>query len=319
VLGLVAFWEGEFEAARRHLQAAVDQFRPERPSDRLARFGTTTEVLSTSRLGNTLGFLGRPEAAAAARAAALARAAGSGQPHHREAALVFGAMLALELRDPSSVRAYGAELAARPGDLARGGRVVADALAGYVLVLDGQTAAGMDRIRRAPGDADEDDHAPGMHAMVARVLLEACVVAGDARTGLAAADGALGLGGDVRTWASEARRRRAEFLAALGAPADEAGRSCGARSRSPAARAPGCWSCGPRPACSATASTPATTARQTGSGCWRSSTPSPSEATPLTGARRPRSSPAAERGTLPGTLLERPAADPRPIEERRPR
>jgi hypothetical protein len=88
-------------------------------------------------------------------------------------------------------------------------------------VLDGHTAAGMDRIRRAPGGAGEDDHAPGMRAMVARVLLEACVVAGDARTGLVAADGALGLDGDVRTWASEARRRRAEFLAALGAPADE--------------------------------------------------------------------------------------------------
>jgi hypothetical protein len=130
-------------------------------------------------------------------------------------------MLALELRDPASVRAYGAELAARPGDLARGGRVVADALAGYVQVLDGQTAAGIDRIRRAPGGADEDDHAPGMHAMVARVLLEACVVAADARTGLVAADGALGLDGDVRTWVSEARRRRAEFLAALGAPTGE--------------------------------------------------------------------------------------------------
>jgi len=221
VLGLVAFWEGEFETARRHLQAAVDQFRAERRSDRLARFGATTEVLSTSRLGNTLGFLGRPEAAAGARAAALARATESGQPHNREAALVFGAVLALELRDPASVRAYVAELAARPGGLARGGRVVADALAGYVQVLDGHTAAGMDRIRRAPGGADEDDHAPGMRAMVARVLLEACVVAGDARTGLVAADGALGLDGDVRTWVSEARRRRAEFLAAPGAPADE--------------------------------------------------------------------------------------------------
>jgi len=196
VLGLVAFWEGEFETARRHLQAAVDQFRAERRSDRLARYGAT-------------------------RAAALARATESGQPHNREAALVFGAVLALELRDPASVRAYVAELAARPGGLARGGRVVADALAGYVQVLDGHTAAGMDRIRRAPGGADEDDHAPGMRAMVARVLLEACVVAGDARTGLVAADGALGLDGDVRTWVSEARRRRAEFLAALGAPADE--------------------------------------------------------------------------------------------------
>ena len=53
------------------------------------------------------------------------------------------------------------------------------------------------------------------------MLLEACVVTGDARTGLAAAEGALGLDGDVRTWASEARRRRAEFLTDLGAPAEE--------------------------------------------------------------------------------------------------
>ena len=61
-----------------------------------------------------------------------------------------------------------------------------------------------------------------MHAMVARVLLEACAVTGDARTGLVAADRALGLDDDVRTWESEARRRRGEHLAALGAPAEDA-------------------------------------------------------------------------------------------------
>jgi hypothetical protein len=60
-----------------------------------------------------------------------------------------------------------------------------------------------------------------MQAMVARVLLEGCVASGDARTGLVAAGRALGLDGRVRTWESEARRRRAELLAALGAPADE--------------------------------------------------------------------------------------------------
>jgi hypothetical protein len=48
-----------------------------------------------------------------------------------------------------------------------------------------------------------------------------CATTYPPRTGLVAADGALGQGGDVRTWASEARRRRAEFLAALGAPAEE--------------------------------------------------------------------------------------------------
>jgi DNA-binding SARP family transcriptional activator len=221
VLGLVAFWGGEFEAARRHFEAAVDHYRPERRSARLARYGRTTEILCTSRLGNTLGFLGHPAASVRARAAALAQAEEAGNPHSREAALLFGAMLALELRDPGTVRAATAELAARPGDLARPTRVVADALAGYVEVLDGREAAGIDRIRRALEGPAEGEHAPGMQAMVARVLLEGCVATGDARTGLLAADRALGLDGGVRTWESEARRRRAELLAALGAPAEE--------------------------------------------------------------------------------------------------
>ena len=220
VLGLVAFWRGEFEAARRHLEAAVDRYHPER-SARLARYGVTTEVLSTSRLANTLGFLGHLEAAVRARAAALARAAETGNPHSREAALLFGAMLGLELRDPASVRASVAELAAWPGDLARPMAVVTDALAGYVEVLDGREAAGVVRIRQALEDPAGGEHAPGMHDMVARVLLEACAATGDARAGLVAADRALAPGGNVRTWESEARRRRGEFLAALGAPGED--------------------------------------------------------------------------------------------------
>jgi hypothetical protein len=99
--------------------------------------------------------------AARACAAALARAAETGNPPSRQAALLFGALLALELRDPASVRAYGTELVARPSDLALPTRVAADALAGYLQVLDGQTAAGIDRIlAAAPGDPGEDEHAP---------------------------------------------------------------------------------------------------------------------------------------------------------------
>jgi hypothetical protein len=52
------------------------------------------------------------------------------------------------------------------------------------------------------------------------VLLEACAVAGDAPTGLAAAEQALALGG-ATLWEAEARRLRAEFLAALDASPEE--------------------------------------------------------------------------------------------------
>jgi hypothetical protein len=134
---------------------------------------------------------------------------------------VFGAMLALELRDPPALRDYTAALAARPGDLARPMRVVADALAGYVEMLDGRGAAGVARIREAL-EGPTEAHAPGMHAMVARVLLEACVATGDADTALAAADRLLGRDDSVRTWESEGRRRRGELLAALGAPDGDA-------------------------------------------------------------------------------------------------
>jgi hypothetical protein len=137
---------------------------------------------------------------------------------------MFSAMLALELRDPASVRAYTAELAARPGDLGRPTGVVADALAGYVEVLDGRPGAGIARIRRALEDPAEGEHAPGMHAMVARVLLEASLAAGDVEIALVAADRVIGDNDNVRTWESEGRRRRAELRAARGdAPAVEAG------------------------------------------------------------------------------------------------
>ena len=318
VLGLVAFWKGEFETARRHFQAAVDRFRPERRSARLARYGRTTEVLCTSRLGNTLGFLGRPEAALRARDAALARARESGHPHSREAALTFGAMLALELRDPASVRAQVAELAARPGDLARPTRVVADGLAGYVEVLDGQEAAGIARIRRALEDPTEGEHAPGMHTMVARLLLEACAAAGDARTGLVAADRC-----STSTTTSAPGSRRPGGAAGSSWPpsATTARPSCGAPSRSPAARAPGCSSCGRPRACCATGSTAARPARCARRGRrWpRSSRPSPRDGTPPTCARR-----WPPRPELSGNAARNARGTPRPrsclhTSERRPR
>jgi adenylate cyclase len=98
--------------------------------------------------------------------------------------------------------------------------VVADALAGYVEVLDGHPGAGIARIRRALEDPAEGEHAPGMHAMVARVLLEASLTAGDVETALVAADRVIGNDDNVRTWESEGRRRQAELRAALGAAPD---------------------------------------------------------------------------------------------------
>ena len=58
--------------------------------------------------------------------------------------------------------------------------------------------------------------------MIARVLIEACALAGDARQGLAVADRALELGMGALLWEAEFRRLRGDFLDALGAPGAEA-------------------------------------------------------------------------------------------------
>jgi len=80
---------------------------------------------------------------------------------------------------------------------------------------------GMGHLWAALDDAARAEHAPGLHASVARLLLGACALTGDPRAGLLAADRALGPGTSVRTWESEARRLRGEFLAAVGAPGDQ--------------------------------------------------------------------------------------------------
>jgi DNA-binding SARP family transcriptional activator len=222
VLGIAAFWQGEFELARGHFEAAVDRYRSEHRSAHLLRYGLDPKVICLSRLGNTLWFLGFPETATRARDAALALADEIGHLHSRGTALVFAALLAVDMREPERVRAYtgslnddGLEHQWRPS------QVNGAALNGYVSVLEGQTEAGIAHIQHALNELGRADHAPGMRACLVRLLLEACAVARDARTGLAAAERALGMGGAACVWEAETRRLRAEFLAALGAPTED--------------------------------------------------------------------------------------------------
>jgi DNA-binding SARP family transcriptional activator len=221
VLGIAAFWTGEFAAAERHFRAAVARYRPEHRPTHLARYGLDPAVVCTSRLGNTLWFLGRPDQAALARDRALALAAEVGHPNSHHTALVFAAMLALELGEAERIRQCAAALAERRAQLWRPTQVSGEAIGGYVEVLDGHKQHGIARLWRALDDPAEAEHAPGLHASVARLLLAACAAAGDPGAGLAAADRALGLGDHVRTWESETRRLRGEFLAELGAPTAE--------------------------------------------------------------------------------------------------
>jgi hypothetical protein len=219
VLGVSAFWAGRLEDARRHLGAAADRYRAEHRTAHLDGYGLDPEVVCLSRLGNTLWFLGHVASAARARDAALALADEIVHPSSASTARWFAAMLALELRDHDGVRAMLDALRARPRELeVKPIQSGAQALAGYVEVLDGRWEAGLARMRdviAAPGDAEP---APGHRSCLLRLLAEGCEIAGDADGGLGATRLLLDTRAGAGLWQAEALRLRAGFAAAGGAP-----------------------------------------------------------------------------------------------------
>lgn len=222
LLGIGAFWNGAFTAAQGHFESAVNSFDPLRRVEHLVRFGHDPSVVCLSRLANTLWFLGWPDEGRARRDQAVALAADVGHPFSRGVALVFAALLCVDLEETDLLRAFVDALAVdaehRPSAVAR------EALAGYVEVLDGRCASGIQRIRGtidvSLANPTDIDHAPGQRAAHTRLLLSAYLLANEPRQGLAAADQALAAGG-TRIWEPEARRLRAIFLAELNAPLNE--------------------------------------------------------------------------------------------------
>jgi adenylate cyclase len=92
---------------------------------------------------------------------------------------------------------------------------------GFVEVFDGRAESGFARIQRVIASAPPVPPAPGNHALLQRILLEACAVAGEARMGLATAERLLAMGEAAGVWEAEAHRCRADFLATFDAPAPE--------------------------------------------------------------------------------------------------
>jgi hypothetical protein len=217
LLGVAAFWRGEFDTARANFESAVAHYRPAHRPAHLLRYGQDPQVVCLNRLAYTLWFLGHPGTAAQARDASLALADEVRHPYTRQAALNFAALLSLELRELERLRAYVALLTASGSEYdARQIRSSVEVLLGYVDVLDGREVFGIARIQRVIDDTPGAAPAPGTHAIFLRVLLEACAAAREAQSGLAVAERLLAMGEGARLWEAEARRLRAEFLAALG-------------------------------------------------------------------------------------------------------
>lgn len=217
VLGVTAFWLGEFVAARKHFGLAIARFRPEDRPVHLLRYGQDPEVICLNRLGYALWFLGYPDEAMRAQDRSLALAGAIGHPHTRSMALLFAALLALEACEQERLRALMAKFEGQGGSAdSWHNQTYSGILGGYVDALDGNAAAGIARIRRAIDEAPRVAPAPGHAAFHQRVLLAACEEAGDARRGLATTERLIAMGEAAGLWQAEAHRMRAEFLLALG-------------------------------------------------------------------------------------------------------
>jgi DNA-binding SARP family transcriptional activator len=178
VRGVAAAWRNDAEAAREHLSAAVRRYRPANRAAHLLAYGTDPQVLCLARLAHVHHCLGDPAAARRLRAEALEQACAVGHPFTRGAALMFATVLDLDLGDRELLRGHVADLAAAVAPLeAPPIRLVAEAMAGYLTVVDGDTRAGLARIDATLGDPDRST-APGVPAMVLRVRLAAAQAAG---------------------------------------------------------------------------------------------------------------------------------------------
>ena len=218
VLGIAAFWEGHLIDARDHFEAAVSRYRPERRRSHLLRYWLDPQVICLSRLGNTLYFLGDAHAATAARDRALALAGEIGHDQSRRTALVFAALLAVDMRDTRALREYVGALVSGSNERdSRPNRLAMETLHAYLRVLDGDVEHGIAAIESALTTLANGGHAPGQRAFTARLLVAAHEAAGDTRRRLSAVERMLAMGGAASLWEAELHRIRAECLAELGA------------------------------------------------------------------------------------------------------
>ncbi|WP_432564036.1 ATP-binding protein [Kineococcus sp. SYSU DK003] len=201
--GVATYWRGERTRSRRHLQAALARYRPQDRPVHLRSFAQDPQVLCLARLALLDLADGDPGTARRRRDEALALAHRGRHPFTLGAALLFAALLDLELADVEALRRHAHELTELlPHVQAPAVRLVAAGFEGHLRVVDGRSREGLAAIDAALADPGRLT-APGTPAMLLRIRLAACEVVGD-RTGAGAAARAL-LAGDVRVWDELAR------------------------------------------------------------------------------------------------------------------
>ncbi|MGA7669016.1 MAG: BTAD domain-containing putative transcriptional regulator [Nitrolancea sp.] len=221
VLGIVAFWKGSFLEARDYFEQAVQRYGDDARPMHLLRYGQDPKVVCLSRLANTLWFLGRMDEANVARDAALKFAEEIEHPVSHATALVFAAVLALDMRDDAGFRRYLSALEVDTDSRdARQFRIARQMLTGFLDLVECHDGSSTGRLSELLRDREAIAIAPGNVWVASRILLAAYAVVGQDRTGLDAANLALEPD-ETGPWEAEVRRLRSGFLANLGAPAHD--------------------------------------------------------------------------------------------------
>jgi hypothetical protein len=224
ILGIAGYWPGHLAQARRHFEAAMARFRPERRRAHVLRFGQDAELIVRLRLAHTLWLLGEDAEADRQRDLALAAVQDSTHPYSRATTYLWAAIVALDRGDVAEFRRHVQAVEPYATDEAPGQvRLPMELFNGYLDVLEGRHEAGLARLRGVRERLVAAPFAPGQPGLATRILLQAYARAGEPEAGLALANEALCMGRGAELWEAEIRRLRAICLAALGAPADEAG------------------------------------------------------------------------------------------------
>ena len=103
------YWQGEFQAAREHLEQARAAYLPAHHTRHVADFGEDAGVTSASYLSWVQWFLGFPDQAHETSRQAVALARELGHPYSLAYALTFAAILHCRLRQPEKALALAEE------------------------------------------------------------------------------------------------------------------------------------------------------------------------------------------------------------------
>jgi len=218
-LGVADFWRGRLTGAEAHFRAARDRYRPADAERHLRRYGQDPHAFCTVRLAYVLWLRGRDDEAAARMAEGARLADASPDRHTRVGAAVWGAVLALDRRDPPDrIAALLAPLEPLRASLWQA-RLAHGVFGAYLEAVAGATGSAVAALRGHLEEVLRRPTAPGAAGIAGRVLAECLDLGGGAGDAAAEVDRLLALGRGAALWEAELRRLRARMLARAGAGA----------------------------------------------------------------------------------------------------